>query len=332
MKKFFKPLIVLCATALLTVGNANAAEYNLKLQSYYGPAVMEGMNYFAKNVEDMSGGRIKIQVFSGGELVSGANILKSVRSGMIDIGLGVGHFYSEMQTGTLEAGLPLSWSSATDSDILFNQRGLHEILEKEYDKAGVVYLGSPRAGSYCILTKTPVSTLDELRKLKIRAVGACAKLLTSLGVSCVNTPSEDTYLALTTGQIDGALFGNAFDYKQAKFYEVAEYLNLTPLLDPLTDSLIINKKLWDKFPDDLKAIVRAAAAETNHYWYTLVESGALSATEEIFKGKTTTFSPEDQKVLFEAAVKIWDEEAKRSPAMAEGVEILKQFAREKGRL
>lgn len=332
MKKLFKSIAILCATVLLMTGNAHAAEYNLKLQTYYGPAVMKGMVHFAKNVEEMSNGRVKIHVFSGGELVSGANILKSVKSGMIDIGQGMGHFFSEMQTGTLESGLPFAWMSSLESDILMDHRGLRQIFEKEYEKAGVVYLGPTRGASYYLLTKTPVKSLDDLRKLKIRAVGAFAKLLTSLGVNCVNTPSEDTYLALTTGQIDGALFGNASDYKQAKFYEAAEFLNITPFIDPLTDTLIINKKTWDSFPADIKAIFRAAAAEANDYYYTIAENDSFYALEEIFKGKVSTFTEEDQKVLFEAALKIWDKEAQRSPEFAKGVQILKDFAKEQGRM
>lgn len=139
-------------------------------------------------------------------------------------------------------------------------------------------------------------------------------------------------MALTTGQIDGVLYGNASDYKQTKFYEGAGYLNVTPILDPITDNLIINKKLWDSFPPDIQASFRAAAAIACQDYYVWGENHSLTIIDEIFKGKTTTFSEEDQKEMVQAALKLWDEEAKRSPDFQKGVEIIKQFAKEKGRL
>ncbi len=332
MKKLFKTMLFgLLGTALLAQ-NVSAAEYNLKLQTYYPASMLYGLNNYVKNIEEMSNGRVKIQVFTGGELVTSSNILKSVKSGMIDMGQGMGHHFTEMKVGTLESGLPLSWMSPMEAQIIYEHRGLKQILEKEYEKAGVVYLGPTRAAPYNILTKTPVSTLDELRKLKVRAVGATAKMLNILGVATVNLPTEDIYMALTTGQIDGVIYGNASDYKQTKFYEAAKYLNVTPLIDPITDTLIINKRVWDSFPSDIQAIFRVASDRFTQDYLTWGENDSLKVIDEIFKGNTTTFSEADQRELLKAATQIWDEEAKRSPEFAQGVEILKQFAREKGRL
>ena len=332
MKKLLKQALAACAAVLLSAGISQAADYNLKLQTYYPATTLQIAKGFADNVKAMSNGRVDIQIFSGGELVGSGNILKSVKTGMIDIGHGMGHHFAEMKTGTLESGLPMAWMDATEAQILYKHRGLKEIFEKQYENAGVVYLGPTRASAYQLLTKTPVSSLDELRKLKIRAVGAAAKMLTNLGVSCVNLPVEDIYMALSTGQIDGVLYGNAFEYEETKYYEVARYINTTPLIDPITDTLIINKKLWDSFPDDIKAIFRAAAdcAVNDYYFFTANESMRVIGTT--FKDKTTSFSAEDQKETLQAAIKVWDEEAKRSPEFAKGVEILKQFAKEKGRL
>ena len=332
MKKILKTVILSCASVLILSHGAFAAEYNLKLQTYYPATMLTGINNFVNNVREMSNGRVEIQVFTGGELIASGNILKSVKSGMIAMGQGMGHHFTEMKIGTLESGLPMSWMSALEAQILYEYRGLKDIFVKSYEKAGVVYLGPTRAAPYNILTKTPVSSLDDLRKLKIRAVGATAKMLTLLGVSTVNLPTEDIYMALTTGQIDGVVYGNASDYKQTKFYEAAGYLNITPLIDPISDNLIINKKVWDKFPKDIQAIFRVAAEKACQDYYTWGENESLLVIAEIFKGKTTTFSTEDQKELMKAAVQIWDQEAKRSPEFAQGVEILKQFAIEKGRL
>ena len=64
-----------------------------KLQTYYSPTTVEHIKNFAKSVEVASNGRIKIQVFTGGELVSSDNMLKAVQGGMIDIAHGCGAYY-----------------------------------------------------------------------------------------------------------------------------------------------------------------------------------------------------------------------------------------------
>ena len=211
-----------------------------------------GAKYFAEQVNKLTGGRVEIQVFTGGELVGSANILKAVRNGMIDIGHGMGHHFTERKTGLLESGLPMSWMSAVEADVLYERRGLKKLFGDDYAKLGVVYLGPTWAAPYHTLSKRPIRSLDEMRKMKIRAVGATAKMLSAVGVNVVNLPPEDIYMALTTGQIDGVVYGSAAEYKETKFYEVAGWLNVTPLIDPITDTLIINKKLWESLPEDIR--------------------------------------------------------------------------------
>ena len=275
---------------------------------------------------------MEIQVFTGGELVGSANILKSVRSGMIDIGHGMGHHFSERKSGLIESGLPMSWMSEQEATELYDKRGLGKLFAEQYDKLGVVYLGPVWAAPYNTLSKKPIRSLDDMRKMKVRVVGASAKMLTALGVSCVNLPPEDIYMALTTGQIDAVVYGCAAEYKETKYYEAAGWLNMTPLIDPITDTLIINKKLWEKFPEASREAFRTAALETRTVYYDWAMDTSEDVINDIFKDKTTTFDDADQKALTKAALAIWEEEAKKSPDAQQAVEILKAFAKEKGRL
>ena len=77
------------------VGSTSAADkvYRLRLQSYYPPPTIHGSKNFAKNVEEMSNGRIKISVFAGGELIPSPYILKAVKSGAVDMGHCVAVFF-----------------------------------------------------------------------------------------------------------------------------------------------------------------------------------------------------------------------------------------------
>ena len=196
--------------ALDTVSLA-APEYNLKLQTYYSPGNAEHIRSFAKDVETRSNGRIKITVFTGGELVSTPNVIKSVRGGMIDMGVTSGGQFTELTMGNIEGGLPMSWLSTAEAEALFDGQGLLELVAADYAKHGVKYLNVLWNAQYTILTKRPINSLADLRKCKIRATAGSAKMLQALGINTVNMPPEDVYLGLSTGQIDGALYGAPFE-------------------------------------------------------------------------------------------------------------------------
>ena len=134
-------LICMVVTFLLCLSPVFAAEYRLRLQTYYSPSTAAGAKYFAEQVKKNTGGKVEVQVFTGGELIASANILKSVKNGMIEMGQGMGHHFSELKIGTIESGLPMSWMSATEATLLYDERGLRTLIGKEYEKAGVMYLG-----------------------------------------------------------------------------------------------------------------------------------------------------------------------------------------------
>ena len=154
MKKW---LIVLSVTVLFFPGlipaPVGAAEFNIKLATYYSPNMLQGDKALAENLEAMSGGRIKVQIFAGGELVSSGDILKATKSGVVDMGHGCGFHFSEVKMGSIDAGLCMAWTTALDAQILWDQFGFNEIVAKAYEDQGVVYLGPYWAAPYAILSK-----------------------------------------------------------------------------------------------------------------------------------------------------------------------------------
>ncbi|MBS3919553.1 MAG: TRAP transporter substrate-binding protein DctP [Deltaproteobacteria bacterium] len=312
--------------------SAQKKVYNLKLQSYYSPAMISGDKKFAETIEKMSNGRIKVTVFSGGELVASDQILHAVKAGTVDIGHGYGAYYPDVAIGIIESGLPMAWNSAVEAELLYEQYGLLPLVSESYKKAGVHYLGPTWAAPYAILTKKPIANLDDLRKLKIRTTAGAAKMFNKVGVSTVYLPPEEVYLALSTGQIDGVLYGCAEEYKINKFYEVAPYYCTSFILNPIVDCMVINEKVWSQLPDDLKSILTTATYRARWHYYMSVFAKEYSVREEIFKGKLTSLPPEDIEKLTNAAFSVWEEEAKKSPSNARAVNLLKDLNKKLGRL
>jgi TRAP-type C4-dicarboxylate transport system substrate-binding protein len=331
--RIFK-LLLLAMVVSLTAGPVVAvgAEFTIKLQSYYPAGMMDAEKQFADKVIKESGGRVKVAPYSGGELVPSSQILSAVKSGTIGMGRGMGHHFTETPIGPIESGMPLAWTSADEAQAIFQDHGLKKIIAAEYEKHGVKYLGPVWAAPYHFLGKRPIRSIDDMRKMKIRAVGASAKMLSKIGVKTVSMPPEDIYLALTTGQIDGVLYGSAFEYEETKYYEGGRFFNTTPVLDPIVDNLVINKKLWDAMPEDLQEIVQKAADEFRWSYYRWITKQDKATVDKLFKNTSTSFSKEDMQQMTKAALTVWDEEAKKSPANQEAVDIIKKAAKEAGRL
>ena len=301
--------------------------FNFKFQTYQPLSTIMGSKALAKDIERLSGGRIKVKVFAGGELISSDQILRAVKAGTIEMGLGMGFYFSELDIGRIESALPMSWESAEEAEMLYEEFGLLNLVAEAYEKLGVHYVGPVYNVSNALLTKKPVRSLDDLKKMKIRSSGGTLKMLSKVGVPTVHLRPEEMYLALSTGQIDGITYGSALEYKLMKLYEVAPYYCTTYLFNPGVDCLIINSRIWNKLPDDLKAAIEYATYRARWYYYTLMKKGELSVQDEIFRGKLTSLPAADMVKLTEAAAEVWDEEASKSPRNAKAVKMLEEMKR-----
>nr|WP_319396169.1 TRAP transporter substrate-binding protein DctP [uncultured Desulfobacter sp.] len=321
-------LLTLCIFLTLGSGLAHAGDkiYRMRLQSYYPQSMLMGAQRFSELAKKMSNGRLDITVFAGGTLTSPDNILKAVKAGMVDVGQGSGSYYSELKIGNTEIGLPMAWKNQSEAQLLYKGLGFEQIIADAYQANGVHYLGSAPAATYHILTKKPVSSIEDLKKMKIRAIGGAAKMLNKVGVATVNVKSSEMYLALTTGQIDGILFGGALDYKSMKLNEVAGYYNATPIVDPIMDSFMINPKVWKSLPEDLQTILECAALRAGLEYYDDILKEEYLLRDKAFK-EITHFSKEDVAALQQAALTVWDEEATRGEDVKKAVELIKQLNR-----
>ncbi len=319
-------------TGLFIPPSLFAEELTIKLQSYYPAGMMQAEQQFAEKIAKESGGTIKVVPYSGGELVPSSQILSAVKTGTIGMGRGMGQHFTETTIGPIESGMPMAWTSAEEAEEIFFADGLKDIVAQEYAKNGVKYLGPVWAAPYHFLSKRPIRSIDDMKTMKIRAVGASATMLGKLGVKTVSMPPEDIYLALTTGQIDGVLYGSAFEYKETKYYEGARFFNTSPVLDPIVDSLVINQELWDSLTPEQQGVIQEAANEFKDSYYDWISAQDELTVDELFKNTRFAFSEEDMKKMTEAAVSVWEEEAQKSEVNAKGVEIIKQAAQKSGRL
>jgi len=213
---------------------------------------------WAREVENRTDGRIKITMFHGGTLSKAAQTYDAVVTGIADIGMSV-FAYTRGRFPLLEGlDLPLGYP-----DGLTATRVANEIVKKyqpeELSDVHVLYLHAHGPG--ILASKKPVTGIEEMGTMKIRATGLSAKIVTALGGTPVSMSQGDTYEALQKGVVD-ATFCPVETLKGWKQGEVIDYVVDTRAIGYTTAMFaVMNKDKWDSLPEDLQQIVTEVSEE-----------------------------------------------------------------------
>lgn len=209
-------------------------------------------------LEKMSGGRLKVRFFPAGGLVGAKETFDSVVGGVADIGL-TGHFYTPgrfpMATITSLPGLFPNSLIGTEAFNTFIETTPY--IKEEYKD--VQHLASGVTSPYTLVTKEKVSSVEDLKGLRLRVSGGHqSKTLMLLGASAVQMSPGDIQMSLERGLLDGMPYPLA-SVPAYRFYEVAEYVldNVTWEATPIM--WVMNKKSWEKLTPDLQAMIKECA-------------------------------------------------------------------------
>jgi TRAP-type mannitol/chloroaromatic compound transport system substrate-binding protein len=109
-----------------------------------------------------------------------------------------------------------------------------------------------------MLSKTPVNRLADVKGMKIRAGGALGEVLTKAGASATNIPGGELYTALSTGLIDGVIYGTIKGAMSIGLHESAKYCVKDIHGPHFLADYFINEKVWSSLPADLQEVIRLA--------------------------------------------------------------------------
>ncbi|GAA6191883.1 TRAP transporter substrate-binding protein DctP [Phaeobacter sp. NW0010-22] len=321
------------AAALAAVTtSASADTVRLRFHTFYGTEIDPIAKKFRKAVKEASNGTLRIQYFRGGELVASDQFADAVSKGTVDIVHGTGGYWSgQIDIGNIEAGLPGAWASVDEAKALFNSPEVDALLTEAYAEAGTVYLGKGYGHNYDLLTKEPITSLADLKTRKIRATSNVAKVLNAFDIPTVYLPAQELYIGMSTGVIDGAVYGGPVEYEQLKLHETAtNYTFMNMLMPGWTETFLANPAAWDKLSDEHKQILETAIAQFAddiHQWLSDGNEGVAEGTFTY-----ATLPAEDSKALTAAAQGVWAEEAARSDRNNAFVDALVANAKAQGRL
>jgi TRAP-type mannitol/chloroaromatic compound transport system substrate-binding protein len=227
---------------------------------------------YAKKVNDMTGGDLKIEVLPAGAVVPAFGLLDAVSKGTLDGGHGVLVYHYGKQTALALWGSGPGY--AMDANMLLawhRYGGGKELLAKLYASIGAnvaSFLYGPMPTQPLGWFKNPVTKVDDLKGIKFRTVGISIDVFTGLGAAVNALPGGEIVSAMDRGLLDAAEFNNATSDRVLGFPDVSKTCMLQSYHQNAEQfEITFNKTKYNELPEKMKAIIAnavdAASADMN---------------------------------------------------------------------
>jgi C4-dicarboxylate-binding protein DctP len=254
--------------------------------------------YFKKKAEELTGGRVKVEVYANSTLYKDKEEMEALQLGAV-----------QMLAPSLAKFGPLGVKEFEVFDLPYifdNYEELHKVTQgpigrqllDKLDAKGVKGLAYWDNGFKSFSANKPLRTPEDFKGLKMRIQSS--KVLESqmraLGCLPQVMAFSEVYQALQTGVVDGTENPISNLYTQ-KMYEVQKNLTLTDH-GYLGYAVITNKKFWDGLPADIRVKLEDAMAQATRYANQIAKIENDKALEEVRKsGKTQIYTPTAQERL-----------------------------------
>ncbi|HWI81627.1 C4-dicarboxylate ABC transporter [Ramlibacter sp.] len=228
---------------------------------------------FAKKVNDMTGGDLKIEVLPAGAVVPAFGLLDAVSKGTLDGGHGVlGYHYGKQNALALWNSGPAFGMDANMLLAWHKYGGGKELLDKLYASIGgnvTSFLYGPMATQPLGWFKKPITKTADFKGLKFRTNGLAIDLFTAMGAAVNALPGGEIVPAMDRGLLDGAEFNNATSDRVLGFPDVSKVCMLQSYHQSAeTFEIMFNKPKYEALPPKMKAIIAGAveAASADMSW------------------------------------------------------------------
>lgn len=299
------------------------------------PVLQTGSERFAKRLNEVTEGRIKIQVFAGGELVPPLGVFDAVSGGTVEVGSGASYYWAgKCPAGQWFSAVPFGFNPQGINTWFYSGGGL-KLWEEAYAPFNVVprpqgNTGVQMGGWF----RKEMKTMDDWKGLKMRIPGLGGKVVAKAGGTVVLLPGGEIFTSLERGVIDATEWVGPLHDLRLGLYKAAEFYYYPGWHEPGTClEVIFNKKVYDSLPNDLKLAIDTVAAETNLWSLCEFESQNGAALLELINKhhvKLREFPPEMLKQLQKLSDEVLEEEAKKDAMSTKVHEAFKDFKKKLG--
>ena len=251
------------------------------------PVFQENAEQFARDVMEMSDGRLNIHVYAGGELVPPLQVFDAVSQGSVEMGHGSPYYWAgKVPEAQFFSSVPFGMTAKGMNAWLYYGGGL-ELWREVYAPFQVIPFpmgntGMQMGGWF----NKKIESMEDIQGLRMRIPGLGGKVLKRAGGNPVLMAGSEIYTALERGALDATEWVAPFHDLRLGLNRAARYYYYPGWHEPGTMfELIINTGAWNSLPDDLKKIIDTASAATNTRIYAQMEFNNEVALREILASK-----------------------------------------------
>ncbi|MCF6264622.1 MAG: TRAP transporter substrate-binding protein [Xanthomonadales bacterium] len=229
------------------------------------PALGTGANTLAESITRISGGRIQVKVYGGGELVPPFEIFDAVSSGTAQMGHGAPYYWKgKIPAAQYFAGVPFGFSAQEQNAWLYYGGGLelwrelyapHNLRPYPAGNTGV------QMGGWF---NKEINSVTDLEGLKMRIPGLGGEVLKRAGGTPVTIPGAELFTALQTGTIDATEWVGPYNDLAFGLFRAAKYYYTPGWHEPGTTlEAFVNQSVYEALPEDLQHCVDIACQAAN---------------------------------------------------------------------
>ncbi len=229
------------------------------------PGLGSGPENFAKYVEEMSAGRLKVHVYGAGEIVPAFEIFDAVSQGVADAGHGAAYYWKgKIPASVFFTAVPFGLTAQEINGWLHYGGGL-ELWRELYAPFNIIPFAGGNSGVQMAgWFNKPIDSVQDIQGLKMRIPGLAGEVWDAAGGTAVRIPGSELYTSLQTGVIDATEWVGPYNDLALGLYEVAEYYYYPGWHEPGSMlEFIVNGDSFNALPEDLQAIVTYAARAAN---------------------------------------------------------------------
>ncbi|MEM0953814.1 MAG: TRAP transporter substrate-binding protein [Pseudomonadota bacterium] len=229
------------------------------------PGLGSAPENFSRLVNDMSGGRLRVQVYGAGEIVPAFGVFDAVSQGVAEMGHGAAYYWTgKVPASVFFTAIPFGFTADEASAWMHYGGGL-ELWREAYAPFNLIPMAGGNTGVQMAgWFNREINSLEDMRGLKMRIPGLGGEVFTRLGGVAVTMPGGELYTSLQTGVIDATEWVGPYNDLAMGLHEVTKYYYYPGWQEPGPMlEVIVNKPAFQSLPPDLQAIVETASRAVN---------------------------------------------------------------------
>ena len=274
-----------------------------------GPLLEYNAKGIAKEIELLTNGEIKIEVFPGGTLGKALKVTEAVNKGIAQIGHNwAGYDWGVDKTGVLFGGFSGTMPHEKMIHWMFRGEGSKLLMEWRMEKFDVAAIPCGSQPPEVFLhSHKKITSIADFQGTKVRTSGAWAEIAQMMGASTVILPGAEVYPALERKVVDGIEWGTPWMNQSAGYEKIAKYIIVPGIHQPTAfHECLINRKVWDKLSDRTKTLLsRAGERMTFNFWMEVGHNDAPAFQSFLKSGNEVIELDDDFEKKATAATNEW---------------------------